>query len=150
MSTDIVKGSAIAAARYQLKHSLTTKAATKLFGVAFGSIRSARRRLNIAHPFPRGNKAILAIKKYAKGKLSIADISKATGVDDNSLRSAAYRLGIDIRSRNPNRNLFLNRGIYYFRFRTKELNLLQRLTTNLNNARTMRDGIEKHLSSKQP
>jgi hypothetical protein len=66
-------------------------------------------------------------------------------VAPGSVRCARARLGANIMLTRENRRIFNNNGHYCFRYRTSNLNVYQRLSSDIEKARKMRDKIEKEL-----
>jgi hypothetical protein len=146
MSVKADYGQAVKAAIYQLDHKTTTNEAAKLFGVNPESIRHARRRKNIAHPFPRKSHCVKAAKLLICGEINIDTATETLGVKRQSLVSAVNRLGGSMMSVRENRRLYFNHGThYYFRLRTKGKDVLKFLSKDLNVARIKRDKLEQKL-----
>lgn len=145
MSTRAEYGKAIEAARYQFNNALTDEEAAELFEVKPGSIKHARHRHNIPHPFPkkRMGVAIHAAKVFAYTDATMEEAMKISNVSRDTLACAARRLGIKVRRFNPNRNITILRNAYYFRVRTKEMNAHWSLGKDIVKARIMRDKLEE-------
>lgn len=145
MSTRAHYGQAVKAAIYQLEHKMTTKAAAKMFGVNHQSIGHARRRKNIAHPFPRKNNAILAAKLVLDGKLNIETAIKTYKASRDTISCAVNRMGKSMMELREDRRIFKNRRNYCFRLRAKGKTVFKVLSDDIHVARIMRDKLENDL-----
>ena len=145
MSTRARYGQAVKAAIYQLKHKITTKAAAKMFGVDPQSIRHARKRKSIAHPFPRKNHAVIAAKLLLDGKLNMESALNESKASRATITCAVRRLGKSLMSLREDRRIFKNRSHYYFRLRTKDKTVFKTLSDDIHVARIMRDKLEQEL-----
>ena len=145
MSTRAPYGQAVKAAIYQLKHKMTTKAAAKMFGVDYQSIKHARLRKNIAHPFPRKSNAVRAAKMILDGKLNVQSAIKTYKASRATISCAVNRMGKSMMDLREDRRIFKNRKHYYFRLRTKHKTVFKALSDDIYVARIMRDKLEKEL-----
>ena len=145
MSTRAHYGQAIKAAIYQLKNKMTTKAAAKMFGVDHQSIKHARLRKNIAHPFPRKSNAVRAAKLILDGKLNVETAIKTYKASRATISCAVNRMGKSLMDLREDRRIFKNRNHYYFRLRTKHKNVFKALSDDIHVARIMRDKLEQEL-----
>ena len=145
MSTRAPYGQAVRAAIYQLKHKMTTKAAAKMFGVDHQSIKHARLRKNIAHPFPRKSNAVRAAKLILDGKLNVETAIKTYKASRATISCAVNRMGKSLMDLRENRRIFKNRKHYYFRLRTKHKTVFKALSDDIHVARIMRDKLEQEL-----
>ena len=145
MSTRAPYGQAVKAAIYQLKHKMTTKAAAKMFGVDHQSIKHARLRKNIAHPFPRKSNAVRAAKLIIDGKLNVETAIKTYKASRATISCAVNRMGKSLMDIREDRRIFKNRKHYYFRLRTKHKTVFKALSDDIYVARIMRDKLEQEL-----
>ena len=145
MSTRAPYGQAVKAAIYQLKHKMTTKAAAKMFGVDHQSIKHARLRKNIAHPFPRKSNAVRAAKLIIDGKLNVETAIKTYKASRATISCAVNRMGKSLMDIREDRRIFKNRKHYYFRLRTKHKTVFKALSDYIHVARIMRDKLEQEL-----
>lgn len=145
MSTRAPYGQAVKAAIYQLKHKMTTKAAAKMFGVDHQSIKHARLRKNIAHPFPRKSNAVRAAKMILDGKLNVESAIKTYKASRATISCAVNRMGKSLMDLREDRRIFKNRKHYYFRLRTKHKTVFKALSDDIYVARIMRDKLEQEL-----
>jgi len=91
---------------------------------------------------PKG-KVVKVAKILAKVSASPAQVAEFYDTKIGSLRCAARRLGIKVRERYEDRNIYPLRKSFFFRVRTKELNAFWHLGRDIEKARAMRDRLEK-------
>ena len=145
MSTRAPYGQAVKAAIHQLRHKLTTKAAAKMFGVDPQSIKHARTRKGIAHPFPRKDHAVRVARLLIAGKTDIVSAIKSSKASRATICCAVNRLGASLMDLRANRRISWNRNTYYFRYRTRNRTIFRALSPDITTARRMRDELEEEL-----